>query len=247
MACVIAGYLIYLQTFPPEFEPYTSVFHIVFEDKTGVFLGNLTGEFKLEGNASNVYSTLTLAFCSGRLDFEHEPYIHNVTLEVSFAVMFFESGDLLIGPVPPSQRQTLKDGERVVFHNSSHDISKLRRPTVFISCDIRSYQTINDTIPSIQVYFSDGQVWSFNQSLYPLWQYKYEYPPGAIDVELRELSGKTGTTAITLTTVEKANPPPLLRARKRGLRGVSPQHCIDVAFRNHSGILRESLSDFASC
>ena len=212
IACVITGYLIYLQTLPSEFEPYTSVFYISFEDKTGVFLGNLTGEFKLEGNASNVYSTLTLAFCSGRLDFEHEPYINNVTLAISFAVMFFESGRVPIVPVPPSQRQTLKDGEKVVFHES-YDVSKLKRPMIFIYCVIPSYQTINDTIPSIQVYFSDGQVWRCNQNLYPLWQDKYEYPPGAISVELRELSGKTETTTITLITVEKVNPPPLLRAR----------------------------------
>lgn len=198
----IAGHVVYARTLTPKFEPYTAVFHLLFEDASHDLLGKLTGRLEIaQTNASTVVSTLTLAFSSERLNSWHEPYIDNVTLEIIFAVMFFESGAQFGIPLPPIQSQTLNNGEKAVFYERSHDISKLKQPMICIFCVFPSGQVSNVTKPSIQVYFSDGQVWRFNENIYPLWQDQYEYPPSAIDVKLSELSDKTETTTITLTTV----------------------------------------------
>lgn len=199
IACGIAGYVIYTRTLTSKFELYTAVFHILFEDASHDLLGKLTGKLEIaQTSPSTIVSTFTLAFSSERLRAWHKPYIDEVTLETQFGVMFFESVPHFT-PTPSIQRQTLNDGQKVVFYKASSDISKLKQPMIHICCVLRSCQTSEGTIHSIQLYFSDGQVWRYDKSIYPLWQDKYEYPPGAISVELSELSGKTETTTITLS------------------------------------------------
>lgn len=203
-ACDVAGYIAYAQTLAPRLEDYTSVFHMLFEDASHNLLGNLTGQLEIvQTDASTVVSTFTLAFSSDRLSVWHRPYIDRVTFEMRAGVVSFEYDQRTTwGLLPPSQSQSLNDGEKVFFHEASHDISRFEQPMFFICCVLHSCETSNGTIPSIQVYFSDGQVWTYNQNLYPLWQDKYVYPPSAISMKLNELSGKTEATTITLNTVD---------------------------------------------
>ena len=196
------GYVIYYRIHTTQFEPYTSIFHILFEDASHDLLGNLTGKFEIaQTKSSTMVSTLTLTLSSERESVWHKPYIDNVTLDISFGVLFYEG--MVIGPPPPSnQRQILSNDESVVFRNTSHDVSNLWKPKICIFCSLRYAQTYNETTPSIQIHFSDAQVWRHSRNVYPLWQNKYEYPPSAIDVRISEISGKTETTNITFTTVE---------------------------------------------
>jgi len=110
------GYVIYSRIHTTQFEPFTSVFHILFEDASHDLLGNLTGKFEItQTNASTMVSTLTLALSSERESVWHQPYIDNVTLDISFGVLFYE-GRVIGPPLPPIQRQILNNGESVVFH-----------------------------------------------------------------------------------------------------------------------------------
>jgi len=171
------GYVIYSRIHTTQFEPFTSVFHILFEDASHDLLGNLTGKFEItQTNASTMVSTLTLALSSERESVWHQPYIDNVTLDISFGVLFYE-GRVIGPPLPPIQRQILNNGESVVFHNTSHDVSNLWQPKICIFCGLRYVRTFNETTPSIQVHFSDGQIWRYTRNISPLWQDKYEYPP----------------------------------------------------------------------
>lgn len=199
IACGIAGYVIYTRTLTSKIELYTAVSHILFEDASHDLLGKLTGKLEIaQTSPSTIVSTFTLTFSSERLKAWHEPYINKVTLETQFLVMFFESVPHFT-ELPLPQRQTLNDGGKVVFYKASSDISKLEQPMIHICCVLCSCQSSEGTIYPIQLYFSDGQVWRYDKSIYPLWQDKYEYPPAAIGVKLSELSGETETTTITLS------------------------------------------------
>ena len=203
IVCGIFGYMIYTRPLASKFEPYISIFHVLFEDASHNLLGNLTGKLEIaQINESTVVSTFSLTFSSERLSAWHKPCIDNITVEIMFAVRFRESDSQFSIPLPPFRSQTLNDGEKVVFYEKIHDISKLKQPVIYICCVLPCLRASNGTIPSIQVYFSDGQVWRCNQNIYPLWQDKYEYPPPMIGVKLSELRGKIETTTITLITVE---------------------------------------------
>lgn len=162
----------------PGFQPYASVSYIVFEDTSHNLLGNLTGELKIvKTSESTIDSTLSLTFNSGRLN--HKPYINNITLEISFAVMFFEFGPPPPVPPPVPRNQSLSEGEQVAFYHASTNISRLKRPAVVIFFWIHSFQ----------VHLSDSQKWLTKDQITIFNQY----------IELSELSGKTETETFTVT------------------------------------------------
>ncbi len=215
LAVAIAGVGGYLIFFPPQykrerFEPYVSTFHLLFEDGSHNLLGNLTGEIRItEPEKGIIHSICKLSLSSPRPDEYHEPYIDKIELFTSWTCDIYQGPYPIPRPPPPSQKVTLHADEDITLFESSDNVSGYEEaPRIFLGFVEHSGGEHPEwgpiILPTIRFYFSDGQKWE--------WEHEYGVTPpfqlwSRKDMKLNELSGKTETTTLTLTTVEKVNPP----------------------------------------
>jgi hypothetical protein len=214
LAVAIAGvgsYLIFFTRFKGDrFEPYVSTFHLLFEDGSHNLLGNLTGEIRItEPEKEIIHSICMLSLSSPRPDEYHEPYIDKIELFTAWICIIYP-GPRLIPAAPLSQKVTLHTDEDITLFESSRNVSDYEEEPMIVlgfssHSEIEHHEWGHLIEPTIRFYFSDGQNLE--------WEHEYGVTPpfqlwsGYKDMNLNELRGKTETTTITLTTVEKVNPP----------------------------------------
>ena len=195
-----------------NFEPYVSTFHLLFEDGSHNLLGNLTGELRItEPEKEIIHSICKLSLSSPRPDEYHEPYIDKLELFTAWTFIIHPWG-LNPPPMPPPypQKVTLHVDEDIILFEHSRNVSGfVEEPRLVFwfssGAKISNHEWGTLILPTIWVYFSDGQKWE--------WEYEYDITPpfklwSGMDVNLSELSGKIETETITFTTVEKVSPPP---------------------------------------
>ena len=179
------------------FKPYTSTFHLLFDDTLhNLLLGNLTGEIKL----TKVNHGIIQAKCE--LFFLGHESIDRIELITSFMPFTFHEGPEPIPiPAPPIKKIILRHNERITITEGSYNISRFKEPMVIFGFSRGSHICApegNFTLPTIRLYFSDGRIW--------IWEYKHDMPPftfwsGIRDWKLFELSGKSEKSSYILVVI----------------------------------------------
>ena len=208
----VGGYLIFFTQYKGDkFEPYVSTFHLLFEDGSHNLLGNLTGELRItEPEKGILHSICKLSLSSPRPDEYHEPYIDKVELFTAWTCIIYPGPYPISIPLPLPQKVTLHVDEDIILFERSCNVSGFEEEPMIVfgfsrGAGIEHPEWGHLILPTIRLYFSDGQKWE--------WEYEYKATlpfklwSGITDMNLNELSGKIETTTITLTTVEKVNPP----------------------------------------
>jgi len=195
-----------------KFEPYVSTFHLLFKDESHNLLGNLTGELRItEPEKGIIHSICKLSLSSPRPDEYHEPYIDKVELFTAWTFIIHPWGPNATIPIPPPypQEVTVHVDEDIILFEKSRNVSDfVEEPRLIFwfssGTKISKYEWGTLILPTIRVYFSDGQKWE--------WEYEYDITPpfklwSGMEANLSELGGKIETASITFTTVEKVSPP----------------------------------------
>ena len=207
----LGGYLIFFTQYKGDrFEPYVSTFHLLFEDGSHNLLGNLTGELRItEPEKGILHSICKLSLSSPRPDEYHEPYIDKVELFTAWTCIIYPGPYPIPIPAPAPQKVTLHVDEDIILFEHSRNVSGfVEEPRLAFwfssGTKIGHHEWGSMILPTIRVYFSDGQKWE--------WEYEYNATLpfklwSGMEVNLSELSGKIETETVTLTTVEKVNPP----------------------------------------
>jgi parallel beta-helix repeat protein len=147
-----------------KFEPYVSTFHLLFKDESHNLLGNLSAELRItEAEKEIIRSVCKLSLSSPRPDEYHKPYIDKIELFTGWTFIIHPWGpDDIPYPPPATQEVTLHVDEEIILFERTHNVSGfVEEPRLIFwfshGTKIWNHEWDPLILPTIRVYFSDGQ------------------------------------------------------------------------------------------
>jgi len=135
---------------PGLFVSHTKILHILFEDRSGGRLGNLTGLLEVRRNGYTVYLNISYFF-------NCDPSIENLAFDSGVVWLVTKGTEPVPIPTTTPEHLTLRDGKSKIFYIGVNEFN----------WDWDHAQiTILSDISNFQIQFSDGQMWKTGAKYY---------------------------------------------------------------------------------
>jgi len=135
---------------PELFASHTKILHLLFEDRSGGRLGNLTGLFEARRDGYTVYLNISYFFTC-------DPSIENLAFDSGVVWLVTEGPEPVPIPTTTPERLTLRDGKSKIFYIGVDEFN----------WDWEYAQiTILSDIGNFQIQFSEGGKWESKETYY---------------------------------------------------------------------------------
>jgi len=135
---------------PELFVSHTKILHILFEDRSGGLLGNLTGRFEVRRDGYTVYLNISYFFTC-------DPSIGNLAFDSGVVWLVTKGPEPVPIPTTTPEHLTMRDGKSKIFYIGVNEFN----------WDWEYAQiTILSDISNLQIQFSDGRMWKTGAKCY---------------------------------------------------------------------------------